>query len=533
MYEMTVDLASFAPPRPEQEMLLRALEGNQAEIDRFLVGAHRQPPGAGVLRRRATCCASSACAGSGRRCARRGRCAHERAGRNAHRRRLVRAAQAGDTAGLGALLERHRSRLHAIAVSMLGHGPQAEDAVQDTFVIALRRIGELRDPAAARAWLSAILVNVCRGAAAPARVASGLDAVRPAAAPTPPTQAIDDGALRDWVWTALDAAVRAAAPRGHAALLHGRELLRGDRRAVRRARRHGPQPPERGEAQARRGAARDRRRAARRSDGALAPRGARLGEAYAASSSATATSARLRRRADRPTSRTSCPTASSAAAATRYAEALARDFEDGVRSRVGQVIPGGEVAIVERGSTARPTSRCTARPRLTQIHFHPDGPTSRIVSHYARALVGLRPIAEIGAQFDPGRRHRRMRLSKSIWTFEAEDADTPHRAREAVRAFAAEQGADAHTLAGGRAVRLRGGQQRGRCTPTASSAAAGRSRSRRGGRTATSASTCATAAPALRRRQDSPGLGLGLPLIRQTALDARRPLPRGGRHRGR
>src|SRR5512133_1818020 len=36
MYEMTTDLASFAPPRPEQEMLLRALEGNQAEIDRFL-----------------------------------------------------------------------------------------------------------------------------------------------------------------------------------------------------------------------------------------------------------------------------------------------------------------------------------------------------------------------------------------------------------------------------------------------------------------------------------------------------------------
>jgi 2-polyprenyl-6-methoxyphenol hydroxylase-like FAD-dependent oxidoreductase len=36
MFEMTIDLASFAPPRPEQEMLVRALEGNQAEIDRFL-----------------------------------------------------------------------------------------------------------------------------------------------------------------------------------------------------------------------------------------------------------------------------------------------------------------------------------------------------------------------------------------------------------------------------------------------------------------------------------------------------------------
>ena len=116
---------------------------------------------------------------------------------------LVRAAQAGDTAGLGALLERHRSRLHAIAVSILGHGPQAEDAVQDACVIALRRIGELRDPGAARAWLSAILVNVCRGQLRSARVASGLDPCDP---PGPDTaaQAIDDGALRDWVWTALE-----------------------------------------------------------------------------------------------------------------------------------------------------------------------------------------------------------------------------------------------------------------------------------------------------------------------------------------
>jgi 2-polyprenyl-6-methoxyphenol hydroxylase-like FAD-dependent oxidoreductase len=36
MYEMTTDLASFAPPRPEQEMLMRALEGDQREIDCFL-----------------------------------------------------------------------------------------------------------------------------------------------------------------------------------------------------------------------------------------------------------------------------------------------------------------------------------------------------------------------------------------------------------------------------------------------------------------------------------------------------------------
>jgi DNA-directed RNA polymerase specialized sigma24 family protein len=118
---------------------------------------------------------------------------------------LVRAAQTGDTAGLGALLERHRSRLHAIAVSILGHGPQAEDAVQDTCVIALRRIGELRDPGAARAWLAAIVVNVCRGELRrpSARVDVGVEPWDP---PGPDTaaQAIDSGALRDWVWTALE-----------------------------------------------------------------------------------------------------------------------------------------------------------------------------------------------------------------------------------------------------------------------------------------------------------------------------------------
>jgi 2-polyprenyl-6-methoxyphenol hydroxylase-like FAD-dependent oxidoreductase len=36
MYEMTMDLASFAPPRVEQQLLLQALEGRPAEVSRFL-----------------------------------------------------------------------------------------------------------------------------------------------------------------------------------------------------------------------------------------------------------------------------------------------------------------------------------------------------------------------------------------------------------------------------------------------------------------------------------------------------------------
>ena len=73
---------------------------------------------------------------------------------------LVGAAQAEDVASLGELLERYRAPLHAAALRFVGHG-RAEDAVQETFVIALRRIGDVRDPDAVGGWLHAVLRNVC------------------------------------------------------------------------------------------------------------------------------------------------------------------------------------------------------------------------------------------------------------------------------------------------------------------------------------------------------------------------------------
>ena len=173
---------------------------------------------------------------------------------------LVRRAQAGDVSGLGELLERHRALLHAVAVGMLGHGSQAEDAVHDTFVIALRRIGDLRDPAAARAWLLAILGNVCRAQLRRAMPEPMADVPEPSAG-MPVEAAIDRLVLRDWVWAALDRLSPAAAARGRAALLHRRELVRRDRRPVRRPGRHRPQPAQRRAHPARRRAARDGRRA--------------------------------------------------------------------------------------------------------------------------------------------------------------------------------------------------------------------------------------------------------------------------------
>ncbi len=104
------------------------------------------------------------------------------------------------------------------------------------------------------------------------------------------------------------------------------------------------------------------------------------------------------------------------------------------------------------------------------------------------------------------------------WTFAAEDPNTPTHAREAVRQFAAEHGADADTLA---AVEL--------CVSEAVSNAVLHAYRKLGRRGPVEVEVrrpdgylCVYVrdhGSGMRRRPDSPGLGLGLPLISQTAWD--------------
>jgi len=120
---------------------------------------------------------------------------------------LVRAAQRGDARSLGILLERHQAPLYALALNILGRGPEAQDAVQDTFLVALSSIDRLREPEAVGGWLHSILRNLCytrlrkvhgevlldEPAASPGRAPSELSA----------EETVDRLALREWVWTAL------------------------------------------------------------------------------------------------------------------------------------------------------------------------------------------------------------------------------------------------------------------------------------------------------------------------------------------
>ncbi len=120
---------------------------------------------------------------------------------------LVRMAQRGDAASLGILLERHRAPLYALALGILGRGPEAQDAVQDTFLIALRRIDQVREAEAMGGWLRAVLRSVCytrlrkrQGELLFGEMATRLD---PGPSEASAEESIDRLALRDWVWTAL------------------------------------------------------------------------------------------------------------------------------------------------------------------------------------------------------------------------------------------------------------------------------------------------------------------------------------------
>ena len=112
-------------------------------------------------------------------------------------------ARAGDAEALAALLEQCRPSLYAAAVGLLGNRADALDAVQDTFVVALLRLPDLRDTRAARAWLHAVLRNVCLMQIRQRREipSAGIELADTLPGPE---EALEQHVMREWVWHALD-----------------------------------------------------------------------------------------------------------------------------------------------------------------------------------------------------------------------------------------------------------------------------------------------------------------------------------------
>ena len=84
-------------------------------------------------------------------------------------RDLVEQAQRGDREAFAILARTHGDRLMAIAQRILRDVGRAEDAVQQTLVIAWRELPGLRDPDRFDAWLQRLLVNASYAEARRAR----------------------------------------------------------------------------------------------------------------------------------------------------------------------------------------------------------------------------------------------------------------------------------------------------------------------------------------------------------------------------
>lgn len=77
-------------------------------------------------------------------------------------RALVAECLAGDQRAAAALIARFQGRIYGLCYRMLGHRHDAEDAVQETFVRAIRSLAQWDGERELAPWLCAIAANRCR-----------------------------------------------------------------------------------------------------------------------------------------------------------------------------------------------------------------------------------------------------------------------------------------------------------------------------------------------------------------------------------
>ncbi len=74
---------------------------------------------------------------------------------------LIQKCQQGDLNAFKALYELHKHRIYNIAYRIHGVHEDAQDSVQDAFVIMYKKIKSFRGDSALNTWLYRIVVNIC------------------------------------------------------------------------------------------------------------------------------------------------------------------------------------------------------------------------------------------------------------------------------------------------------------------------------------------------------------------------------------
>jgi len=75
---------------------------------------------------------------------------------------LIGLAREGDPAAREELFRRHVGIAHRVAYRLLGHEQDAQDAVQDAVIKALKHLGDFRGQSGFRTWLLKIVTNAAR-----------------------------------------------------------------------------------------------------------------------------------------------------------------------------------------------------------------------------------------------------------------------------------------------------------------------------------------------------------------------------------
>lgn len=113
---------------------------------------------------------------------------------------VVRAAE-GDDEAFEALVHRHAPVLLRLATRLLGSPTEAEDAVQEAFVSAWRKLPEFRGDARFGTWMHRIVTNRCLNVLRSRQPVTALDSVPEPQAPehqvSPPRAAEAHAAVRD------------------------------------------------------------------------------------------------------------------------------------------------------------------------------------------------------------------------------------------------------------------------------------------------------------------------------------------------
>jgi RNA polymerase sigma-70 factor, ECF subfamily len=131
-------------------------------------------------------------------------------------RQLVERVRAGDGTAFEALYRQHATRLYNLATRMVGSRADADDLLQDIFLIAYRKIGSFRGESTLGTWLYRLAMNHCLDVLRnrQTRMGSRTDSIdepdaAPVASPVPVVSAVSRIDLERAIAT-LPAACRAA-----------------------------------------------------------------------------------------------------------------------------------------------------------------------------------------------------------------------------------------------------------------------------------------------------------------------------------